>query len=156
MLANPVLFQLGSWPCSLAAVCASLGVVLFVVGLGLLILLLVRHGRTRRLEPSEAREAAYQASQLGDLAIHGPATGVESQLTVTIGDLRRAHRAGNRLMFWGMPLVLMTWSSGFALVVAAIAFWTGEAVLFVGYLVLVPMFLIAGFMPWAAVHTDLE
>jgi len=122
MLANPVLFQIGEWRCSLAAACSLLGLVLFVVGLCLIIVLLVRHGRARRLD--SAGEVRYQGNLLGgELSIQGPTKEVEASVSFSIGDLRRAHRAGNRLVFWGVPAMLMTWSSAFAFVEPEFTEW---------------------------------
>jgi hypothetical protein len=47
-------------------------------------------------------------------------------VSFSIGDLRRAHRVGDRLTFWGVPALLMTWSGAFGLCSLALALWTHE------------------------------
>jgi hypothetical protein len=155
---NRVLFEIGTEPWTLAGVCLVLGLGMFVVAGSLMALLLVRYGRVRRLRGYEASRVAFNADRIGGeiRPIHGPATGVEVRVTFTIGDLRRAHRQGDRLMFWGGPAMLMSWSTAFGLSSFAGAVAMREYGFLAGYVVLVPMFLIAGFMPWAAIHTELE
>jgi hypothetical protein len=50
----------------------------------------------------------------------------------------------------------MTASSAFAVLLLAFALAISDDVMLLGYVVLVPMFLIACLMPWAAVYTRLE
>jgi hypothetical protein len=158
MLENRVLFHLGAKPWTLGGVYIVLGLVLLVIGGGLLALLLLRHGETRRLEGYEASRVAFNADRLGGelRPIHGPATGVEVRVSFTIGDLRRARQAGDNLVFWGMPAFMTTWSAGFGFLCLGGAVLTSTPVFLAGLIVIVPMFLIACFMPWAAVHTQLE
>jgi hypothetical protein len=154
---NQVLFRIGGESWTLAGVCLTLAGLLFVSSLALLLLLLARYGHKRRLAGREASQVAFNAGDRHEVgSIHGPAVGAEAQLSVSIGDLRRAHRSGDRLMFWGMPAMLMGWSAAFGLGSFALALWMGEWMPLLGLIVLVPMFLIAGFMPWAALHTKLE
>jgi hypothetical protein len=158
MLDNRVLFHVGSRPWTLAAVCMVLGVVLLVVGGSLLAALLVRHGDSRRLTGREASRVAFNADRLGGelRPIHGPATGVETRVSFSIGDLRRARESGDMLMFWAVPVMLTTWSAGFAFMSLAAAVWARAPVILAGLIVLVPMFLVGCFMPWAAIYTKLE
>jgi hypothetical protein len=155
---NRVLFQIGTEPWTLAGFCVALGLAMLVIGAGLFTLLVVRHGRTRRLEGLEAsRVAANAGPGRSDVGMnYGPAVGVEARLTFTIGDLRRAHRAGDDLMFWGAPAMMLAWIAGFGLSLFAAVVWLSESILLVGFILIVPMFLIVCFMPWAAVHTQLE
>jgi hypothetical protein len=154
---NRVLFQMGAEPWTLATVCLALGLGLLVTHGVLLTLLLVHHGRVRRLNGREASRVAFNTGKTGELStIHGPAVGVEVRVSFTIGDLRRARQAGDRLVFYGAPAMLMTGSAAFALLLLAFALAISDYVMLVGYVVLVPMFLIACFMPWAAVYTKLE
>jgi len=80
---NWVLFQIGGEPWTLAAVCLGLGVVLLLLAAGLFAVLVVRHGRTRRLVGREASGVAFNADKLGAelRTIHGPAKGVEARGT---------------------------------------------------------------------------
>jgi hypothetical protein len=159
MLENRVLFLIGGKPWTLGASSAVLGLALLLIGGGLLALLLVRYGETRRLEGREASRVAFNADRLGGelRPIHGPAVGVESRVNFTIGDLRRARQTGDYVMFWGVPALMMTWSGGFGFLCLAGAVWARAPVLLAGLIVVVPMFLMGGFfMPWAAVYTKLE
>jgi hypothetical protein len=158
MFENRVLFHIGAEPWTLGACSMVLGLTLLVIGGGLLTLLLVRYGETRRLEGREASRVAFNSDRLGGelRPIHGPAIGVESRVSFTIGDLRRARQAGDYVMFWGAPAFMMTWSGGFGFLCLAGAVLTNTPVLLVSFIAIVPMFLIACFMPWAAVHTQLE
>lgn len=152
-----VLFRIGGDPWTLSGACLLLGFSLLVIGGVLLAVLLVRHGRARRLVGREASRLAFNADKLGEIRpIHGPARGVEVRASFSIGALRRARRAGDDLTFWAVPAMLTTWSSGFALVSLAAAIFTREPVILAGYVILVPMFLVGCFMPWAAVNTKLE
>jgi hypothetical protein len=158
MLENKVLFHIGAKPWTLGGVYMVVGLALLAIAGGLLAVLLVRHGETRRLEGREASRVAFNADRLGGelRPIHGPAVGVEVRVSFTIGDLRRARQVGDYLVFWGMPAFMTAWSAGFGFLCLGGAVLTNTPVLLVGFIVLVPMFLIACFMPWAAVHTQLE
>lgn len=154
---NRVVFELGAEPWTLAGLCLVLGLGLVLLGGSLMAVLLIRHGRARRLDAQEASRVAFNADRLGEVRpIHGPAAGVEVRVSFSIGDLRRAREAGNRFVFWGVPGLLVAWSGGFGLLVSAAALWTGEGVLLAGHLVTVPLCAFGCFMPWAAVHTQLE
>jgi hypothetical protein len=158
MFENRVLFHIGAEPWTLVAVCTVLGLTLFVIGGSLMALLLVRYGETRRLEGREASRVAFNADRIGELRpIHGPAIGVERRMSFTIGDLRRARAAGDNLVFWGVPAWMTTLSAGIGFLCLAGAVLIRTPALFFACLIaLVPMFLIACFMPWAAVYTQLE
>jgi len=158
MLENRVLFHIGGKPWTLGGACMVLGLALLVIGGSLLAVLLVRHGETRRLDGREASRVAFNAERLGGelRPIHGPATGAEVRVSFTIGDLRRAHQAGDNLVFWGVPAFMTTLSTAFAFLCVGGALLTNTPVMLVSFVVLVPIFLIACFMPWAAVHTQLE
>lgn len=158
MLENRVLFHVGAKPWTLAGVYMVIALPLLVIGGSLLAALLVRHGETRHLEGREASRVAFNADRLGGelRPIHGPATGVEVRVRFSIGDLRRAHQAGDNLVFWGVPAIMATLSGGFGFLCLGGALLTHTPVLLAGLVVLVPMFLIACFMPWAAIHTQLE
>jgi hypothetical protein len=77
-------------------------------------------------------------------------------VSFTISDLRRARAAGDNLVFWGVPAFITAWAAGFGFVSLAGAVLTNTPLMLVGLLVLVPMFLMGAFMPWAAVYTQLE
>jgi hypothetical protein len=158
MLENRVLFDIGGKPWTLGGVCMVLALALLVIGGSLFAVLLVRHGETRRLEGREASRVAFNADRLGGelRPIHGPAIGVERRMSFTIGDLRRARQAGDNLVFWGVPALMTTLSAGFGFLVLGGAVLARAPALLSGLIVLVPMFLIGCFMPWAAVHTQLE
>lgn len=157
MLEDRVLFHVGGESWTLSSTSLVLGLALIVFGGILLALLLARHGQRRRLVGRDASGIAFNAEKLGELrTIHGPARGVEIRVRFTIGDLRRARQAGDSLVFWGVPAMLTTLCSGFCLVSLWGALVMGEAMLLSGYVLLIPMFLIACFMPWAAVYTELE
>jgi len=158
MLENPVLFQIGTRQWTLGPVCMLLGLVLLLIAGGLFAVLVVHHGQTRRLDADEASRVAFNAGRApSELApIHGPARGVEARVSFTIGDLRRAHQTGDSLLFWGGPLLMMIWSAAFGLFCIGGAAWSRDAIPLLGLLVVVPMLLIAAFMPWAAVYTKLE
>lgn len=158
MLENRVLFHIGAEPWTLGGVYMVLGFALLVIGGSLMALLLVRYGETRRLEGREASRVAFNADRLGGelRPIHGPAVGVERRMNFTIGDLRRARQAGDYVMFWGAPALMMTWSAGFGFLCLAAVVFTNTPALLVSFIAIVPLFLIACFMPWAAVHTQLE
>lgn len=158
MLENRVLFHVGAKPWTLGAVYMVLALALLVIGGSLLAVLLARYGETRRLEGREASRVAFNADRLGGelRPIHGPATGVEVRVSFTISDLRRARQAGNDLVFWGVPAVMTTWSAGFGFLCLGGAVLTNTPACLVGFIVVVPLFLIGCFMPWAAVHTQLE
>jgi Flp pilus assembly protein TadB len=158
MVENRVLFDIGGKPWTLGGVYMVLALALLVIGGSLFAVLLVRHGETRRLEGREASRVAFNADRLGGelRPIHGPAIGVERRMSFTIGDLRRARQAGDNLVFWGVPAFMTTLSAGFGCLCLGGAVLTNTPVFLVGFIVLVPMFLIACFMPWAAVHTQLE
>jgi hypothetical protein len=159
MLENRVLFLIGAKPWTLVASSAVLGLALFLIAGCLLALLLVRHGETRRLEGREASRVAFNADRLGGelRPIHGPAIGVESRVSFSIGDLRRARQAGDYVVFWGAPGMLITGSAGagFLCLAGAVLIRT-PAIFLATLIVLLPMFLIGCFMPWAAVYTKLE
>jgi hypothetical protein len=157
MFDNKVIFHIGAEPWTLVAVCTVLGLTLFAIGGSLMALLLVRYGKTRRLEGLEASRVAFNADRIGELRpIHGPAIGVERRMSFTIGDLRRARAAGDNLMFWGVPAWMTTLYSGIGFLCVAGAVFTNEPVMLVSLIVIVPLFLIGCFMPWAAVYTQLE
>jgi hypothetical protein len=157
MLENPVLVEIGSERWTLAGVCLLAGGVLFVASGSLLAVLLVRYGKARRLTGTEASRVALHSKRSTDMnLVHGPAVGGEVRASFSIGDLRRARQAGNWLVFWGVPITLMGWTSSFGLATFAYMLWTGDYVIAVAYTVLGPLFLIACFMPWAAVYTKLE
>jgi hypothetical protein len=157
MLENRVLFQIGAEPWTLAGACLALGAALVLMAAGLFVLLFRRHGRTRRLAGYEANRAAFGARTRGELPPNlGPALGVDARVRFTIGDLRRARQAGDHLLFWGGPAMMMAWIAGFGLAFFATMLWTRAYVLLLAYLMIVPMLLIIGFMPWAAIHTKLE
>jgi hypothetical protein len=77
-------------------------------------------------------------------------------MSLTIGDLRRAHQEGDRLLFWGAPAMMLGLSSGLGLAIVALWLATGDGVAFLAYVILVPLALSALFMPWAAVYTKHE
>jgi hypothetical protein len=157
MLENPVLVEIGPEPWTPAGICLLAAGVLFVASGSLLAVLLVHYGKPRRLTRAEAiRVALHSKHSTETHLVHGPAAGVEVRARFSIGDLRRARRAGDRLVFWGVPLTLMGWTSSFGLAIFACMLWTRDYVIAVAYVVLVPMFLVACFMPWAAVYTKLE
>jgi len=158
MFENPVLFQIGTRQWTLGPVCMLLGVVLLLIAGGLFAVLVVHHGQTRQLDADEASRVAFNAGRApSELApIHGPARGAEARVSFTIGDLRRAHQTGDSLLFWGGPLLMMLWSAAFSLFCIGPAVWLREAMWLLGLLATVPMFLMAAFMPWAAVYTKLE
>jgi hypothetical protein len=158
MFQNPVLFQIGTRQWTLGPVCMLLGLMLLLIAGGLLAVLIVQHGETRRLDAREASRVAFNAGRApSELApIHGPARGVEARVSFTIGDLRRARRAGDSLLFWGGPLMMMLWSAAFGLFCIGGAAWSRSAIPLWGLLVVVPLLLMAAFMPWAAVYTELE
>jgi len=152
-----VLLDVGGEPWTLSFVCLLLALASFVLSGILFALLVRRHGKIRRLTGREASSVAFNADKLGEVrSIHGPAHGVEARVRFTIGDLRRAHQTGDRLLFWGGPAMMTTWSGGFGLLSLWGALVTGETMILVGYVVIIPLFLIACFMPWAAVYTKLE
>ncbi len=157
MPADRVLFSLGGQAWTLSLLCLVFGLAFLAIGSFLFTVLLVRHGQRRKLTGREASHVAFHDDDPGYAGrIEGPARGVEVRMTFTIGDLRRAHQSGDRLVFWGVPATMTTLPFGLCL----LSFWGAllmrDAVLLVGYLVLVPMFLIGCFMPWAALHTKLE
>lgn len=158
MLENRVLLDIGGKPWTLGAACMVLALALLVIGGGLLAVLLVRFGETRRLEGREASRVAFNADRLGGEVrpIHGPAIGVERSMSFTIGDLRRARQAGDKLVFWGVPALMTTLSAGFGFLVLGGAVLARVPALLSGLIVVVPLFLLGCFMPWAAVYTKLE
>lgn len=152
-----VLFEVGGEPWTLSFVCLLLALASFVLAAILFTLVVRRHGKIRRLTGAEASSVAFNADKLGEVrSIHGPARGVEARVRFTIGDLRRAHQAGDHLLFWGGPAMAVSWCGGFGLLSLSGALATGEAMMLIGYTLLIPMLLIFCFMPWAAVYTKLE
>jgi hypothetical protein len=157
MFDDRVLFRVGGLAPTLSVTCLVLGLASLVVAGVLFALLAVRHGQRRKLSREEASRVAFNADQLGEVQlIQGPARGGEVRVSFTIGDLREARQTGDNLMFWGAPAMMMAWSLGFGLLCLWGALLMRESVILAGYVVIVPMFLIACFMPWAAVHTKLE
>lgn len=160
MLENRLLFHVGSDAWTLAGACSALGFALLVVAGVLFTLLVRRNGYTRRLSGSEASALVFDGERLGlerrVPTVSGPAVGVEARVSFTIGDLRRARQAGNQLLFWGGPAMIMAWSAGFGFLLFAGSLWARESIVLVGFVIVGPMLLSGPFMPWAAVYTKLE
>jgi hypothetical protein len=152
-----VLFRVGGLAPTLSVTCLVLGLASLVVAGLLFALLAVRHGQRRKLGGEEASRVAFNADKLGEVrSIHGPARGVEVRMSFTIGDLRKARQTGDNLVFWGVPAMMTAWSWGFGLLCLWGALLTRETAILIAYVVLIPIFLLGCFMPWAAVHTKLE
>lgn len=157
MLENRVILHLGTHAWTFAGVSLVVGLALVVTAAVLFTILLRQRGKTRVLVGAEASDIAFNVGRIGQAgAIQGPAIGAEVRLKFTIGDLRRAHQAGDRLFFWGAPAMFMAWVLGFGALLLALVVRLQDFVFLVGYVVVVPMALMGAFMPWAALHTDLE
>ncbi|HEY4184574.1 MAG TPA: hypothetical protein VGP07_05860 [Polyangia bacterium] len=141
-----------------------------IVGAGLMVLAallfwaLFKHskGTVRRLAPEEAgRVALYGRGAQApgpEEVIKGVGVGAGVELNANIDGLRKAARRGDWTTFWLWPLLLSSacigvWFMFTAILLAASAPGLIEGVL---SLLILLMLFVAWFMPWAAVHTNID
>jgi hypothetical protein len=158
---NPVLFYVNGEPWRLAGVSLVTGAAMFVVWLALLAVMVRKYGQTRTLSAEEAAQVAIHPNEPSyvdrTIALRGPARGAEAQVSYSIGTLRAAWNTRDYWKFFGLPAFMFLCHVAFSLFIygvgAAMQDWVP---LVASSVVLVPMFVINGFMMWAAIYTKLE
>jgi hypothetical protein len=161
---TPVLFRWLDINWTLTKCLVVAGVFLMLVGAGLF-LILFKHvkGKVERLNREEVWNdfntnfgVGIRTDYLAPTMLYrGPAVGVKAQLTANINTLRQAARRGDWLTFWLWPSILSGWSIGVWLLF--MAFCRRDLVIAV-LVTVVPAFilLVAWFMPWAAIYTNID
>jgi hypothetical protein len=158
---NFVVFTLQGVDWSLSRVCFTAAGVLFVLGFVLGACVLVRHGKVRKLSGSEAASVAMHAGETGSVdravARHGYATGSEVRVSISIGDLREAYHARDWFKFFTLHIaILLVWNSVGLAMFGLFLMNRHPVMLFVAFIMSVPMSAIVLFCWWAALYTDLN
>jgi hypothetical protein len=158
---NFVVFTVNGVDWRLARVCfTAAGVFFFTAGV-LLTLVLRRYGNVRELSGSEAASVAMHAGETSevDRAVthHGYATGKAVEVSMSIGDLRRAYHEKDWFKFFALPLTILLGFNSFGLVIFGFHLLDRAGVtLGVALGLSVPVSLMIFFGWWAAIYTELE
>ena len=161
MLTNQVIAERFGVAWTLARICALSGGA-FLVLAGLLFVILFKHvgGKVRRLSPTEAGYVSVYSAHRHYLPepIESKGVGYGVELTANIDTLRKAARRGDWLTFWLWPALMSSACVGLWLLFMSMcmALDVPRFVAILATATLAPIFLIAWFMPWAAIYTKID
>jgi len=157
---NRVLFEVGGSVWRISDFCWACGGGL-VLGFLLGFVVLRRYGKSRRLSREEAASVAMHAGEVSEVdravTYTGPAAGKEWEVSMSIGDMRKAYRDQDWFRFLGLGSVILITHVSAGMLIWCLGELTGSKLIAgmgVGWAL---MFLgVCSFMWWAAIYTDLK
>lgn len=141
-----------------AVLCLIAALSCFALGGVFLAYILVVSGRTRSMTNQEVvqRMLARDPHDQPSIAI-GRGVGVRREASINIDGLRQLAKQGEWGLFWCWPCMLTLVFLGMQLLCVAASMADRQLVFaLAGASVCVPAILIAWFMPWAAVYTQID